>query len=1753
MKRNLYVFAFLILLSSSMSFAQATIVRTATAYSTIQAAINAAIAGDYISVAAGTYIEDVTVNKTVTIVGAGASSTFIVATTGNTTPLTFNAVNATVNGFTITHNYTPAELSAWTFNNNGVGFYGGSGNILTNCIVTLNRNGIYFNAAQSNNIVTSNTITNNRTGINMTGKLDGTQITGNTISDNWTVGIVTYANTVVTNYSNVTILGNTFSNNWYSEVLVKDVTTNSGVLDVSSNTFSDSPVTYSYSSDASLNEPAFESQHPVALGGTAVKPSPDLPTLRIYNNGSVSLVYSSPKTVLVKAGQFIQTAITLGNAGDNILVESGLYNENITVSKALTLKSVSGPSLTSITGTAGSPAVTISANNVTIDGFFISNPSGKWGISVVDRSGITIINNVIGNIGQTDATTSGSNYGIAVVSSSAAIDQIIIRDNTITNLVGGNYKSVQAIAIGWSNGAYDITNLLIRNNRINDIYSSTAVFASGGRGAYGIQLNHANAASYTGRTVAAQILNNTIIAVEGLWAHAIGLEGNTPSALVQGNSISTIIDHKSPTDPDAVAVMVEDNASANTVTIQFNKFESVGLGVRNATSAIVNASNNYWGDLDPSDNVLNTSTGGIDYTPALVSNADADLAAEGFQPSMNSLSVFYSSSQSGSVGKIQEGVYTARSYGTLNVSAGSYSEEVTVDKPLNIVGTGSPSTTKFIYAASPITVTGFSLSSATMVEVQPGGLVNDAIDLVQTGGTVEIVPGTYDAFVADKPMTLIGSPGVIINHGSPAITVNSTGVTIIGFTFTYDATDFAIDVLPGAYDVVIQQNRFLNTNGVNVGNAVRNQGTGSVVAFNNYWNSYTGPTIISNPGGVGNVAANTSTGTLTYSPWLGYNGANLISPANASTSIPVTPNFQWSWTWAGGAPAYTLEIAADAAFATVVYGPVAATSPFTLPAINSLNASSVYYWRITANDAGIITTSVGSFTTITPAPTLISPSNNSKGLSLTPTLSWNAVPGANLYRVTVSGLAPFTTASTSATLPALTPGVVYSWYVESSNNGGTTWSVSSATLNFTTEFLSLPANLAGSVSVIHTFDWLDVPGASAYSLEIATDIAFSSIVLTQPVVSSNYTLLPSQALTNGSTYYWRVTSNNGAISGTWSFTVVQPAMPYLTLPGNGSTIFGNIVYFVWYVIGTNATNYVLEVDDSNDFLTPIQTFSGLTDWYYNWTYTGLTPGSTYYWRITSKTSGGSIVSYSAISNFLAPGMPDVYASYPAGGVTVYGTTPSLYYYTATYYNGQFEVRYATNPSIDGSGMLNSSALSLPLTSNSYVTLPVLTPTTYYWQVRSSNGISNGNWSSVQSFSIYNSIATPVTPYLSYPVGGTTAYTNPPSLYWYIGTFAPGLQYQIRYSTDASVDGTGMLNESAVNFGSLTTDLYATFGSSLSSGTYYWQVRSFNGVSYSSWSTVGSFIIPSNASTISTPIPVYPAGGVTIYVLNPSLSYYAYSTSALEYRINYSALPGADVNGVLNSSNTTSLWTSNLNYALNALTPGVTYYWQVQARLAATPSTISSWSSVVSFTTAAGSFAVVPQIGSPNYGQPINNTSAVLSWVIPTPSSSQLKYDLQYSDKADMSGARSVSNLSSPYYQVSGLDQNKIYYWRVSSKNSSGTSGSSAVGTFKTSNVTSVEQEAIPTEFSLDQNYPNPFNPATVINYSLPINSFVTLKVFDMLGREVKTLINNEVVAGRHAVEWKGDDNSGNRVATGVYVYRVSADNFVSSKKMILIK
>jgi hypothetical protein len=104
-----------------------------------------------------------------------------------------------------------------------------------------------------------------------------------------------------------------------------------------------------------------------------------------------------------------------------------------------------------------------------------------------------------------------------------------------------------------------------------------------------------------------------------------------------------------------------------------------------------------------------------------------------------------------------------------------------------------------------------------------------------------------------------------------------------------------------------------------------------------------------------------------------------------------------------------------------------------------------------------------------------------------------------------------------------------------------------------------------------------------------------------------------------------------------------------------------------------------------------------------------------------------------------------------------------------------------------------------------------------------------------------------------------------------------------------------------------------------------------------------------------------------------------------------------------------------------------------------------------------------------------------------------------------------------------------------------------------SQVLGIDDETIPDKFALHQNYPNPFNPVTTLRYDLPENSLVNIIIYDLLGREVRTLINTTQDAGFKSVLWDATNDYGKPVSAGVYLYQIQAGEFVQTKKMVLLK
>jgi hypothetical protein len=165
------------------------------------------------------------------------------------------------------------------------------------------------------------------------------------------------------------------------------------------------------------------------------------------------------------------------------------------------------------------------------------------------------------------------------------------------------------------------------------------------------------------------------------------------------------------------------------------------------------------------------------------------------------------------------------------------------------------------------------------------------------------------------------------------------------------------------------------------------------------------------------------------------------------------------------------------------------------------------------------------------------------------------------------------------------------------------------------------------------------------------------------------------------------------------------------------------------------------------------------------------------------------------------------------------------------------------------------------------------------------------------------------------------------------------------------------------------------------------------------------------------------------------------------------------------------------------------------------------------------------------------------------SATATSYHVQVSDNSVFVGMVVDTTVVDTTLQLRALAANSTYYWRVSGVNLYGASDYSASGFVTGDLISGIEADkGVPTSFGLSQNYPNPFNPTTSFEFQVSSLTFVSLKVLDVLGRDVATLVNEERQPGTYSVRW---DASG--YPSGVYFCRLQAGSVVETKKMVLAK
>jgi hypothetical protein len=416
-------------------------------------------------------------------------------------------------------------------------------------------------------------------------------------------------------------------------------------------------------------------------------------------------------------------------------------------------------------------------------------------------------------------------------------------------------------------------------------------------------------------------------------------------------------------------------------------------------------------------------------------------------------------------------------------------------------------------------------------------------------------------------------------------------------------------------------------------------------------------------------------------------------------------------------------------------------------------------------------------------------------------------------------------------------------------------------------------------------------------------------------------------------------------------------------------------------------------------------------------------------------------------------------------------------------------------------------------------------TKYYWRVAATNGGFMSDYTAPFNFTTAGSAAAQV-PTIIAPVNGST--NQPASLTLKVRRTSDASRYQWQVSVLPTFV-TFVVNDSTAD---------TTYSGQFAGGQrFYLRVRGMNDLGRSTFSVVDTFTImtpPARTTLVS------PANNATNVIADSLVFVWRLVGTAQTYNLQVSTV----------NSTTTYTGITDTTYMVRGLTRLTNYNWKVEAINAGGT---SYFTAPFTFTT------IIAAPGAPTLVLPAANAGGVnrlarFSW---TPVVNATRYHLQIAtDNTFGTIVQDTVRFEDTTVTLTRpLASNTDFFWRVSAANIGGEGTFSTSRLFTTGTALDVKEVGgIPGEFALLQNYPNPFNPTTTIQYDVPKAAHVKIIIYDILGREVTTLVNEVQVASRYKVEW---NPSG--LSTGVYFYRMEArsqdgkDNFTTVRKLLFMK
>lgn len=688
------------------------------------------------------------------------------------------------------------------------------------------------------------------------------------------------------------------------------------------------------------------------------------------------------------------------------------------------------------------------------------------------------------------------------------------------------------------------------------------------------------------------------------------------------------------------------------------------------------------------------------------------------------------------------------------------------------------------------------------------------------------------------------------------------------------------------------------------------------------------------------------------------------------------------------------------------------------------------------------------------APNIKSPAIAATGVSCTPLLKWDTVIGATSYELQFSLYTNFASNLVEKTMTVnyyqvtttLTASTKYYWRVRTvSYDDVSVWSTAyfttgtcsggGGTTTLAAPTLVSPANnTSWTQNLYPTFQWQSVTGATSYTIQISRSTDFSSTYLVKSSTVYNTYYIIDVALTNCTSYYWRVRAVNddgvGTWSSTWKFTVLfAPSQPILTSPLSGAVVTIRRPSFTWED-STGATAYTIEIDGA--------TYSVSTTAFTP--YSNLSEGA-HTWRVRATSCGGGQNSDWSSSRSFTINLSDVVLKKPADSSTVTTATPTFEWETvegATKY--KMEVRKDT---VDGSKMFE-----VEVTGTSFTPTAILNPGVYVWRVMSyRNDAWTGSWSSHPFTFTVQTAGALTAPQLQVPTNGSTV-DFPLNIRWSSVTSA--YSYTLEYSRESSFQD------------STSVTLYGTdytISTELEEGRWYWHVRANTSQGDSGpWSTTWSFEVGLPVPQLTTPVDGSTQGTSSVTfdwsdVTGSQIGGQLYDLSY--YVLQYSTSSTFESQNTISISSSGGSPLRESRYGPINLGDG-TYYWRAKAVYVKYPEGTlreGSWSPSSSFTISTGGTSI-PSLVSPIAGSIMKGTRITLVWS-PVDSTGITGYVLVYMRGTSTNPGNPSQWTSGSYTEViipgqttssysvtlqENAQDKPYYWWSIATVNSSGQKG-----------------------------------------------------------------------------------------------------------------